>query len=304
MATRPEEALEKTFLLFLGAQKSGSSALAQALRDSPGATLGLCKEYHVLDALFVPETAHQRLGALPAEAPPDSPPALVRARRRDRLRYRMQQDLEVYADYFADLLDRDGVRLAADVTPAHAGLPAGAIRDIRGRFARRGIRVIGLFIMRDPVERAWSTVRMDQARSLADEGVPLGVPEDEALRRYAATRHAVLRGAYHRTLSAMAEAFPPQERHVDLYERMFTEAGFARLGAALGVPLGQGVHERRINETRRADTLSDATRRVVAETFREAYAAAAGAFGASEVRRCWPSAAYLDDAWRSGPGPG
>lgn len=47
--------MEKTFLLGMGAQKSGTTWLHRILTARQDANFGFTKEYHVLDAVYVPE---------------------------------------------------------------------------------------------------------------------------------------------------------------------------------------------------------------------------------------------------------
>ena len=46
---------QKTFLIGLGAQKAGTSWLWDYIDAASGTDMGPVKEYHVLDALFLPE---------------------------------------------------------------------------------------------------------------------------------------------------------------------------------------------------------------------------------------------------------
>jgi len=52
--------MHKTFLLGVGAQRSGTRWIYSYLRNSPGAAFGSGKEWHVWDALTIEELAHFR----------------------------------------------------------------------------------------------------------------------------------------------------------------------------------------------------------------------------------------------------
>ncbi len=120
----------------------------------------------------------------------------------------MYADPTFYFDYFSGLL------MTAAGGPVDRGPDAG-VRDAPGRaddqikegFADRGVRTVSAFLMRDPVDRMLSHLRM-QIRGSADAG-------RAAARGGAAPapRHPeyALRTGYDHTITALDEAFDPSE---------------------------------------------------------------------------------------------
>src|SRR5215212_6960455 len=172
-----------TFLLGVGCQKGGTAWLHRYLEASPQCDPGFRKEYHVWDALDLPA------GRLARE----------RIERQGGERAAFLEEPERYFDYFARLLEPEGVRLTADITPGYAALRAERLSMIRAGFAARGVRATAVYLLRDPVERIWSAARMDMRRR-GDEA-----PEDPETRVGHMYRHPMYadRTRYDRTMDAL-----------------------------------------------------------------------------------------------------
>lgn len=150
----------KTFLLGVGAQKAGTTWLHDYLSHSPQADLGFTKEYHVFDSLTLPgSTKFRKLITRQAIKDLEDPHS-IGTPRPSVTRAAFLYDQEIYFDYFAGLLKRDGIRLTGDITPSYSGLSEETLLRIRDGFAARGIAVKPVFLMRDPVDRLQSMVRM------------------------------------------------------------------------------------------------------------------------------------------------
>ncbi len=215
-ATVPDRS--PVFALGLGCQKGGTSWLHDYLAASPACDPGFRKEYHVFDGLDLPSEAWMRRrvvarAAKAVEALERGVPANVDALRQAAF----YADPTTYFDYFTSLLARPGVSLTCDITPSYALLPATRLVSIRAGFAERGVPIVPVFLLRDPVERIWSMVRMNQQRR--PEDFP-GPTSDWVRRLYAQDDHA-LRTRYDLTLTALDEAFGPGASWLALYEQLF-----------------------------------------------------------------------------------
>jgi len=91
-----------------------------------------------------------------------------------------------------------------------------------------------LFVMRDPIERAWSAAVMHFARlrgrAIAD------VTDDEVLAFVGSDRN-IARSDYMRTLDAWEGVFPPGAVHTEFFDSIVDEpvALLKRLGRVLGI---------------------------------------------------------------------
>jgi hypothetical protein len=284
-----------TFVLCVGAQKAGTTWLQRYITSSAAAFRPLMKEFHVWNTIY---------------SAWDEPPVQFEGAAREqchRLHHRMVADPECYFDYFAEGLDRSGNRVACDVTPAYAGLPSEAFERIRRGMNARGIRVKVVFLMRDPVERCWSAVRMYRRKGLALPGVGATADDDEAVRLYCRTPHARQHGSYQRTVAALERAFPPADLYFGFYETMFAPDSIRELSAHLQLEPRPGFATRQYNVSDKLQPLSLKTRAIVADADEATVNFCAERFPAT--RTLWPTCGLVslaesqppDVDWRRQP---
>lgn len=223
----------KTFVLGLGAQKCGTTWLYNYLNDAPDCDMGAMKEYHIWDGKLVPEFAFFRVGAADILRARSGP---VRFSRRQQIRRLvMQRRAGAYERYFSRLA-RGPITLTGDITPSYSALRAPALAEIRERLERAGFAVKVVFLMRDPVERCWSSVRMTRR----NDGIGNLASKTEAahLAKVYASPIFELRTNYHQTIAAIDEVFDAGDVYFGLFEEMFTEPELRRLS---------GFFERQVN---------------------------------------------------------
>lgn len=286
--------MTKTFLLGVGAQKAGTSWLHNFLASQPGVRMGFWKEIHHFDVLTLPHCQkRQRVNykqALSATARRAIGQLLLRHRLPilEPLEvFRFDRDEERYFDYFAGILNRDGVILTGDITPNYSGLSEATYARIRDGFARRGIRLRVVFLMRDPVERCWSDARMAQRFEIARRNRKRPQPSAETLllERYL-TPAWEIRARYDQTVERLERVFAPEEIILELHERLFTPDTCHALMDRLGLPFTGAPFERVVYGGKKAN-LSPATRQILADHYRDIYAFAESRFGAETVRTLW-----------------
>ena len=282
----------KTFLLGVGAQKAGTAWLHDHVSSSPECAPGMMKEYHVWDGLDLEMMAHfrERTGTRAKKA--GARVARGEAAAADALRLAgFYADPETYVDYFELLLSRPGIRVAADVTPSYSMLSADRFADVRDRFARRGIRVAPVFLMREPAERIWSAVRMYQQRK---PGRHQQTPDQRVLEVFASPWFEE-RTRYETTMATLESVFDRADIFYALYERLFEESTLQRLAGFLGMTPVPADTERRVNTSPKSEvlTLPDETARQIAEHYRTTYDAVADRVGHDEVAAAWPGQRWL-----------
>lgn len=278
-------------MLGVGAQKAGTTWLYRYLEASPTFVAGYRKEYHVFDSVDVPSQRWvlARNAAL-ARSALDNLEAGAAADADVIHRMSMCADPRYYFDYFTTLLARDPHRhLTADVTPAYALLPVERMRQIRSGFESRGVRPVAIFLMRDPVERIWSQIRMQHQRSpnsrtqTAEEAV-LRLHDEEQYRS---------RSMYHHTIAALDAAFSAEDLYYGFYENLFTEESVERMCGVLGVGPHPADFDVRRNAAPATGTLPESTVRAVASHLAEVYERVAQRFPEVDLERLWPSIRYL-----------
>jgi hypothetical protein len=263
----------KLFILGVGAQKAGTTWLHRYLSGDPAVAAGPMKEYHVWNAVY--DTG--------AGAPHDSSFSAAN----QSFRQRLIRDPELYFDHFAVLLQQCGRQIATDITPAYAALPAHAFDRIRNGFERRGIGVKVVFLMRDPVERMWSAVRMYGRRNRAIPGMDWTGDAEDWLIRYCRSDHAAARSRYDRTIEALRAAFTPDDIYFGLFETLFGPDAIEQLSAFAGIEPRPGFAASRFNEAPERDWLSQRAARQVSAQFQSVIEFCAKELPESRV--VWPS---------------
>ncbi|SIS91258.1 hypothetical protein SAMN05421759_10663 [Roseivivax lentus] len=277
---------EPTFFLGLGGQKCGSSWVQAYLARAKGSDFGRLGEYqvweHELGGVFAryavpaPGTFEAARAGIKMALGGSEPAA--------HLRWRLQTDRRAYFDYFEGLLGKRGVVRTGDITPSYAALPAETLIRIRDGFAERGIATKAIFVMRDPVERLRSQMRMEMEKGRMD----LSDANDAPLRGFYASAEAEARSRYDRTLAAMEAAFAPENRHIALFEEIFTGAGTAALAAFAGVPVEADAGARQVNARGKGSKVSEEVRTEIVQHYAEVYRAVAERL--PQVRDLWPGA--------------
>ena len=224
------------FLLGLGAQKAGTSWLHAQLNRRRDADFGFLKEYHIHDALTLPAAGFSGRSRRSLLKP--------RTWRRQRFLDRPER----YYAYFAGLLRRPGIQLTGDITPSYCGLSASTLLTIHAGFINQGIPVKPLFLMRDPIERIVSSLRMQRRK----QGLQDSAGEIQALRDLCRERpeRINLRSDYGHTLTALQDSFGLKQCFIGTYEQLFHRDYWAELCRFLGVQYQEPQWEQRVNVSR------------------------------------------------------
>lgn len=210
-------------LYCIGAQKAATSWLHRCLETHPGVFMPPVKEVHYFDNLHRPggEAKRRRMAErsaawraslsgriarlVPERLLPS--PLARRVRRYDWFSDtagRVDLDDEWYARQFAGAAPG---AVCCDFTPTYALLPARGIAHLRSLSPDARI----VYILRDPVRRAFSHARMLAVRR------GLGFDE-ETLTRLALHRSSLAHGEYPAIIARWLEAFPPDRVLILFYD--------------------------------------------------------------------------------------
>ena len=279
-----------TFLLGTGCMKGGTTWLHRYLAASPQCEPGYRKEYHVFDTSdfsqrpFVIDGVLRRaetsLARMSAGEAADAWPLHLTA---------MIADTSLYFDYFSGLLSRPGVRLTMDITPGYAGLSPERLESIRHEFQRRQVRTRAVFLLRDPVERIWSHVRMQKRRR--PEQNP-GTAEELVLQRYQDPVYDV-RSRYEPTVRNLDAVFGSDVSY-HFFERLFDEDQTRRICEFAGIDFQLPDFDVAYNASpKSAVRLPVSTVQEVALHLRSTYEFVAQRFSDIDLHTVWPSARYV-----------
>jgi hypothetical protein len=223
------------------------------LSDHPDCALRSIKELHFFDALDRGETDRQvaavtaRRAQYLAEMDGAGPHRLaVRARQvkdcDDWLGVLRGGEERAYLRYLTT--GAEG-RMVADMTPAYALLSEDRLRGM----ARLAPDVRFLYLVRDPVERLWSHVRMIARARAEKDGNHEGRAAHVLGRVFRGKESEIaVRGDYAAAIGKLARAVDPRRLMVAVTEEMFTAEGLARILRFLGLRATDADFSRRIHE--------------------------------------------------------
>ncbi|MDA7715948.1 hypothetical protein N8797_01080 [Pontimonas sp.] len=273
---------QRIFILGVGAQKSATTWFyRQIAQNSNFVSKDQRKELHYWDekyALRTPRSNVQRF----MRGEESVQPALT------------NDDL-----WFASIKPSTGFfrskEIRADVTPAYAGLPPSAFREIKEGLDYHSIPYRIVYFMRDPVARILSAYHMyyrggadfsHVLPELRDFGnLPNGV-RDKNIVRFAHGWNAGIRTRYDLTLQNLRSVFPQRHVHVALTENLQSKAALSGLAhfcevpprTFRSIPVHEGIYQRQ---------LSEKTTLAIAKNFAPTYNAVAKIF--PEIYDLWPS---------------
>lgn len=206
--------------LVIGAQRAGTTWLHRVLRQHPSLWLPPVKELHYFDRLEIKRTILD-----PKE------------RRRVGLKQLLSLDPWLVSYWLRARSDEWYARLfrgakakglvAGEITPAYATLDESVLRRIK----RLNDNIKLIFVMRDPVERAWSAVNNAAKKGAADAS-----SVEKSIKR-ARESGAAARSAYADTIKRLEAVFPANQVHYCFFEdlRDSPEALTSDLFSYLGV---------------------------------------------------------------------
>ncbi len=233
-------------LFCVGATKAGTSWLYRYLADHPDCHLRTVKELHFFDAIEKGRVRQEIEGLKRAiaamEARVLAEPgqnldyrAAHIADRRDLIKTLRSKDTGAYLDYLSDGARQNAV--LADITPAYALLPVERLRDM----AALSDKARFLYILRDPVDRLWSHVRM-MAKRRAPDGRAQAADAATILKQtlQGQERAIEIRGDYVGALDRLDAALPADRWKVVFYEDLFTGNALAEICDFLGIAAHPG----------------------------------------------------------------
>ena len=243
-----------TLLFCVGATKAGTSWLHDYLSGHPDCHLRGVKELHYFDchdlgagwALADLKARIAKAEAALASARPER--ALELAAKLADLKallklLRQPVDEAAYVAYLTE--GRGEEKLVADLTPAYSLLSAERLRQMAGLLPD----VRFLYILRDPIARLWSHVRMI-ARRRGGTGTVASGQAARILEGVIAGREEAIavRSDYRGALERLRAAVDPARLMVAFHEELLTVPGIGALCGFLGIGQRPADLERRVHE--------------------------------------------------------
>lgn len=246
---------ERTVMFGIGATKAGTSWLHRYLSDHPDCAMPHIKELHYFDmeqkgVLDRERRRVMRRGdALRAELALASGPRVERLHEmiaaHDRWAAVLGRGRFDAAAYLGFLNENAGrARVVGDITPAYALLTEqnlARMQDIAPvtRF---------VYLLRDPLDRLWSHLRMLAGRAGAGadtmQTAAAALFDDWAK---GGLDDVTVRGDYAAALARLDRAVRPENLLVEFYETLFSDSAVGRLCGFLGIAPRPGDYGRRVH---------------------------------------------------------
>lgn len=260
--------MDNTRLVFgLGATKAGSGMLSRYLRAHPECQISVIKELHFFDSIengtveSRVQELKQRKRALASERHLGNRGLRQRVHELRRWWPVMQsQDPAAYVDFLSE--NAGDAKLMADITPAYALLPKTRLNQM----AQLLPDVRFVYLMRDPVARLWSHVRMVAKWQTKDDSTALARRADALLSQAVSDDRSEMigRGAYKQVITRLKAAVEKSQLFLGFFEDLIAGALIAPLTGFLDIApvparLGRKVHQGidlSMTETQRSQALA------------------------------------------------
>lgn len=279
---------QNTTLFFgMGAMKSGTTWLHDYLQKNADVHFPPVKEVHYWDvsqnksdrhhyrakATQLVEASTQLLESNIAEIP-----------RRIEQVNRALSALKIYAnsdakhmEYKNYLLDNfEGQKAVGDLTPSYCTLDQKTLIEMSSLASN----VKFMFIMRDPIERLWSAIRMRASQVSANQRELVKHCEKIVTELQYKTDHFMLtRSDYKRTISVLDKTIKPENIAYIFYEKLFSNETLKSLCTFLGVRFNKLEGPTEVIRKGDGVALSDSTKQILYELLKEQYTFLENRFG-------------------------
>lgn len=298
---KPADVRRKTFLLGLGAQKAGTTWVHSLLNSHPECQTARIKEYHIFDVAQNPAMFGSAQATYLARA---ATLLTQKAKLPNRKTENLDTQLEAvltrvitrlnperhYLNIFREqLAENPSTRLVADITPSYSGLQADDFKRIRAIFDDSEFDLRVVFIMRDPISRLHSALKMVERKQRENNRKDVTPAASQFAGAYRKPEHQV-RTRYENTLRAIDEAFAPDQVHLAFYETLFNEASVRKLSDFLGITYRTPNFDKKINESPTSEPLSDKDRNNARAFYADTYRYCFERFGEDFIRSIWKNA--------------
>lgn len=263
--------MDSELFIGIGAQKSGTTWLANYLTNHPEVGFSPIKELHFFSSMhrngvsqFEKQFASRLRRKVSRMGTPPSATELEEIRCLT-LRLEMQSEPKNYKLYF-DLLQKPNHKVVGEITPAYSTMNHKQFLKMRELIPTVKI----LFIMRDPVDRLWSHLRFEETRG-RDQGKFIA---KERLNDCLKDPVFNLRTDYKRTLLELYKVFPDDRICILFFENLMdlnsSEEELSRLTNFLGIKYIAADTEKKVHVSK-SISLTDHDAIQIAQEFSSVY---------------------------------
>ena len=251
-------AKEKTFILGVGAQKAGTSWLYEYIRRSPKANLGQLKEYQFWNMAFNKNSKkrHDLLNKPQLQFNSD-----------DYLRWTMLTRKSLYEIYFNSIIN-SGYKITGDISPQYALLSTTHYNYIKQQLEACGFVVKVIYLIRDPIERLWSNIRME--RNLY-QTIDKNTSDSDAIKLFYKDDRWNFESKYDSIIAKLRDAFEKKNIYIGVYEEMFNMDKVRELSEFIGIDYDPLMIEKKVNSSKKTEELDTEVIKTVRKFYNETY---------------------------------
>ena len=282
---------DKNFILGVGCQKGGTTWLYSQLNNCINTDMGFTKEYHIFDALYMKESKGLLERNLQKFSEIAQAPAKLSQKDHNLLKQiTFYLDTSNYYDYFDYLWYRSGpeVTTVGDITPAYSALPTACFQKIKTNLEAKGFNVKVIFLMRDPIERCWSMIRMKNRLNRVPTQNKVTGNGQKQLRQAYKTKQCQNRTRYELTIKNLESVFNSQNIFYGFYETLFEDTTLNRLKEFLNLSHFSPDVTHKTNVSPKGDKkLNEALARKIFDFYKDTYLYCDERFGTQMIWSGW-----------------
>lgn len=254
---------DTTLLVGVGAMKAGTSWLYDYLAGHPQVHFSPLKETHYFDVISSPGDRHHlktKIKSLQAavanlqDHPVDTLTGRIERVERALAAVQIYKQGETAHEHYRKYLTEGhkNQRVIGDITPSYCTLSSERLAEIHALAPSTKF----IFVMRDPIDRLWSAIRMRVKQLDKDDfdGSCRALGQ-EVLRN---PKHPMLtRSGYEQTLKNLYAAAPAEDIQVLFYESMFAQTTRDMICDFLGIDRRPGSDSKKVNAGQPAEIPAD-----------------------------------------------
>lgn len=289
----------KIFALGVGAQKCGTTWLHDQLKSNQSVNMGFRKEYHVFDSIenprqhngFREKYIQRTLDLYNNRQLGRNLSNKMRGCAKHSLMLAFIDNVENYFDYFDYLYLKNGqTKVVGDITPNYANLKPKTFQLLKDGLEKRGFKIKIFFLMRDPVERIWSSARMKKRELRGPKKNSFN--ELEHLLSCKEGADLDINTRYETTINNLEKVFNTSDILYGFYEELFNANSFKRIKNFLGIDLKPFDAAHIANASPKQLALPEQLNLQLVERYRPTYEFIRGRYGDSMLDR-WQGYQFL-----------
>lgn len=280
---------DKIFILCIGAQKAGTTWLYHQLRKTHSVDLGMRKEYKAFKetssrfsrvTASLKNTIHEALDQLSKKT--NAHNQIIKAQT-------SSWTPNAYSQYFQNLhASKPKTRAVGDISPHYFSLRSHDHKYVRNLLEKAGFSVKIIILLRDPVERIWSQLRMLRSQNRFPELCGFKSEETALAMVYKHPRFSA-KTRYDLAINAVSKAYNKNQVHIEFYERLFNQTAYEKLKYFLGLELAEPDFEQRLNASPKTKSICPLLQKKIANEYKQVYLEMMNMHG-KLILDLWPSA--------------